>query len=181
MNSGGYIPRHKVSRYISSAVHQPWKGSSCFSINQISWIKIKTELFVIKRRHLGRICLHLNGQCFGITFYDFVTNSVITDKLNLVSFWVFLLVQLLHLPLSSFDSFQNEKPYDFESCPKTVNIQGYSKLQEPIRMRENCHVNPLIWWILIIDIFRRKLMLVTLGTNIQHQVLILILYSDRPL
>ena len=99
MNSGGYIPRHKVSRYISSAVHQPWKGSSCFSINQISWIKIKTELFVIKRRHLGRICLHLNGQCFGITFYDFVTNSVIIDKLNFVSFLVFLLVQLLHLPL----------------------------------------------------------------------------------
>ena len=91
VNSGGNILRHKVSRYISSAVHQPCrKGSSCFSINQISWIKIKKELFVNKRRHLGRICLHFNGQCFGIIFSDFVTNSVITDKPNFVSFLVLI-------------------------------------------------------------------------------------------
>ena len=31
----------------------------------------------------------------------------------------------------------------FESHPKTVNIQGYSELQEPIRTRESCY--PLIW------------------------------------
>ena len=58
--------------------------------NQISWIKIKKELFVNKRRHLGRICLHFNGQCFGIIFSDFVTNSVITDKPNFVSFLVLI-------------------------------------------------------------------------------------------
>jgi len=31
----------------------------------------------------------------------------------------------------------------FLSFHKTVNIQGYSKLREPIKMHENC--NPLIW------------------------------------
>ena len=31
----------------------------------------------------------------------------------------------------------------FLSVRKTVNIQGYSKLREPIKMRENCY--PLIW------------------------------------
>ena len=31
----------------------------------------------------------------------------------------------------------------FLSIRKTVNIQGYSKLREPIKMRENCY--PLIW------------------------------------
>ena len=31
----------------------------------------------------------------------------------------------------------------FESHPKTVNIQGYSGLQETIRTHENCY--PLIW------------------------------------
>ena len=36
----------------------------------------------------------------------------------------------------------------FESHPKTVNIQGYSELKEPIRTYENCY--PLIWWILIL-------------------------------
>ena len=35
----------------------------------------------------------------------------------------------------------------FESRPKTVNIQGYCELREPIRTCENCY--PLIWWILI--------------------------------
>ena len=38
----------------------------------------------------------------------------------------------------------------FESHPKTVNIQGYSELQEPIRTRESCY--PLIWWILKMNI-----------------------------
>ena len=31
----------------------------------------------------------------------------------------------------------------FRSVRKTVNIQGYSKLREPIKTRENCY--PLIW------------------------------------
>ena len=39
----------------------------------------------------------------------------------------------------------------FETRPKTVNIQGYSELREPIRRRENyCS---LIWWILILIVF----------------------------
>ena len=42
----------------------------------------------------------------------------------------------------------------FESHPKTVNIQGYFELQEPIRTHENCY--PLIWWILILGKFMRQ-------------------------
>ena len=42
----------------------------------------------------------------------------------------------------------------FESHPKTVNIQGYFELQEPIRTHENCY--PLIWWILILVKFMRQ-------------------------
>ena len=38
----------------------------------------------------------------------------------------------------------------FLSIHKTVNIQGYSKLREPIKMCETCY--PLIWQILIIII-----------------------------
>ena len=33
-----------------------------------------------------------------------------------------------------------------DPTPKTVNIQGYSALWEPIKLHENCY--PLIWWIL---------------------------------
>ena len=55
----------------------PWtdpEGDSCFSIYQMSWIKIKKELLVHNRRHLRKSSL--NWQCFGVHFYDFVANSV---------------------------------------------------------------------------------------------------------
>ena len=39
VNSGGYIPTCKASRYISSARHRPW-GDSCFSIYQNNGIKM---------------------------------------------------------------------------------------------------------------------------------------------
>ena len=37
----------------------------------------------------------------------------------------------------------HETTRHFLSVLKTVNIQGYSELREPIKMRENCY--PLIW------------------------------------
>ena len=40
----------------------------------------------------------------------------------------------------------------FLSVRKTVNIQGYSKLREPIKTRENCY--PVISEILIVIIIR---------------------------
>ena len=79
---------------------------SCFSIYQISWIKIKKELFINKKRHLGTVCLYFNWQCFGDHFYTFVANSVRKffyrpvniNNPNLSLSWYFL-VQLIHFPL----------------------------------------------------------------------------------
>ena len=56
VNSAAFILRREASRYISSAMNRPW-GDSCCSIYQISWIKIKKELFVNKRRHFVWVCL----------------------------------------------------------------------------------------------------------------------------
>ena len=39
VNSGGYIPRRKVSRYIYPPLFTDPEGDSCFSIYQIRWIK----------------------------------------------------------------------------------------------------------------------------------------------
>ena len=126
------------------------EGDSCFTIYQISWIKLKKELFVNKRRHSVRVCLRFNWQCFGDHFLLFCCKfsgkfffywPVNTDKPNFVFIFV-----------GAADSFtaknfisQNcrETRRHFESHPKTVNIQGYSELREPIRTRENCY--PLIW------------------------------------
>ena len=74
------------------------------------------ELFLNKRRHLDRICLLFNWQCFGIIFYDFVANSVgkffSTDKPNFVSFLVFPGAAASFIAkILSFDKLsRNEKP-----------------------------------------------------------------------
>ena len=44
-------------RGINLALWTDPEGDSCFSIYQISWIKIKKELFVNKRRHFVWVCL----------------------------------------------------------------------------------------------------------------------------
>ena len=44
--------------------------------------------------------------------------------------------------ISSSEAFAKRRVI-FLSVRKTVNIQGYSDLREPIKMGENCY--PLIW------------------------------------
>ena len=44
--------------------------------------------------------------------------------------------------ISSSETFAKRRAI-FLSIRRTVNIQGYSKLREPIKTRENCY--PLIW------------------------------------
>ena len=64
MNSGGDITKREASRYIS--------------IYQVSWIKIKKKLFLNKRRHSEFVYVAIDCVS-GITFYDFVANSVRTE------------------------------------------------------------------------------------------------------
>jgi len=44
--------------------------------------------------------------------------------------------------ISSYETFAKRRAI-FLFVRKAVNIQGYSKLREPIETRENCY--PLIW------------------------------------
>ena len=44
--------------------------------------------------------------------------------------------------ISSSETFAKQRAI-FLSIHKTVNIQGYSKLREPIKTRKNCY--PVIW------------------------------------
>ena len=44
--------------------------------------------------------------------------------------------------ISSSETFAKRRAI-FLPVRKTMNIQGYSKLREPIKTRENCY--PLIW------------------------------------
>ena len=64
MNSSGDITKREASRYIS--------------IYLVSWIKIKKKLFLNKRRHSEFVYVAIDCVS-GITFYDFVANSVRTE------------------------------------------------------------------------------------------------------
>ena len=56
--------------------------------------------------------------------------------------WINKNVASLMDTISSSESFAKRRAI-FLSVRKTVNIQGYSKLREPIKTRKNCY--PLIW------------------------------------
>ena len=132
-SSGGYISRHVASRYISALTDL--ERDNCFSIYQISWIKIRKELSVNKRRHLVRVCLRFNWQCFGDDFLWFHCNSVrilflSTSKRPANTFSWYLLVQMLHLPLKFHLSklSRNKKPFWIPSqnseYPRIFRVTG---------------------------------------------------------
>ena len=74
---------------IYQALFKRPEGDSCFSIYQISWIKIKKELFVNKRRHFDRVCLcTFQLTVSGITFFLRFCRKLNSDKPNFVSFLV---------------------------------------------------------------------------------------------
>ena len=150
------IPRREASGYTSSAMNRPW-GVSCFSIyirNQLDKHKKARNFFVDKRRHLVRVCLPFNWQCFRdhlLWFCSKFSKKIIfyrpvnTDKPIFFSFLV--IVGAAASSTAKISSFETVSKREAESCTKTVNIQGYSELRKTIRTRENCY--PLIWWILI--------------------------------
>ena len=131
------ITRREASGYISSAMNRPW-GVSCFSIyirNQLDKNQ-KGTFFVNKRRRLVRVCLRFSWQCFRDQLLWFCSKfskkilfywPVNTEKPNFFSFLVF--VGAAASFTAKISSFETVAKRDAESCPKTVNIQGYSELR----------------------------------------------------
>ena len=131
-----YIPRLEASRYISSAMNRPWGGYSCFSIYQISWIKIEKELFVKKRRDLVRVCLRFNLQCLGGSFF-MILFFLSTSKHRPAKFCLFLGICWCscfnHLPLNFIFRNCRETRSHFESVPKqwiSKDIPSYGSQSE---------------------------------------------------
>ena len=99
VNNSGLLYRDTKHWGMYLALWTDPERASCFSIYQISWIKIKKELFVNKRRHFVRVSLCFNWQCFGIIFLrfflqiqweNFFYQPVNTNKPNFVSLLVFV-------------------------------------------------------------------------------------------
>ena len=109
------------------------EGYSCFSTYQISWIKInKKEIFVLKTRSLIGVYYVSIDSVRGIIFIIFLqtqwesfffrpVNRLSSKLLSL--FW-YLLVQMLHLPLSCIFRNCRERRRHFETRSKTVKCQG---------------------------------------------------------
>ena len=79
VNSGVGIYRDSKRRGIYLALSTDPEGDSCFSIYQISWIKMKkSNFFVNLKRHLEESFFlqftNISG-IFQVRFYDFVANS----------------------------------------------------------------------------------------------------------
>ena len=77
MNGGG-IYRHAKRRGIYLALFTDPEGDSCFSIYQISWIKLKKSNVWKSKASLSRNFVYnlrtFRGFC-QVHFYDFVANS----------------------------------------------------------------------------------------------------------
>ena len=132
------IPRREASRDLSSAIYLAlWtnpEGDNCFSIYQISCRKIKKELFVKKDVTLLQFVFVSIDSVSGITFYDFVANWQQAKFCHFLGIcWRSCFIYRYNF---IFRNCRETRSY-FESCPKTVNIQGYSELRKPIRTREN--------------------------------------------
>ena len=132
------IPRREASRDLSSAIYLAlWtnpEGDNCFSIYQISWRKIKKEIFVKKDVTLLQFVFFSIDSVSGIIFYDFVANWQQAKFCHFLGIcWRSCFIYRYNF---IFRNCRETRSY-FESCPKTVNIQGYSELREPIRTREN--------------------------------------------
>ena len=117
-------------------------------------MKIRKVTFVNKRRHLVKSLFTFQLTVFrGSSFYDlllieysnfFFYQPVNTDKPNFLSFLVMVgAAASFNAKVSYFEIVAKREVILIESRLKTVNIQGYSELREPIRTRENCY--PLIW------------------------------------
>ena len=114
MISVGDMNRDAKRRGIYLALWTDHEGGSCFSIYQISWINIKNELFVNKRRHLEFVYVSI-WQCFGdhfLWFYSKFSQKIffyrpvnIPTSQSLSLSW-YLLVQLLPFiaNISSFET-----------------------------------------------------------------------------
>ena len=124
------------------------EGDSCFSIYQISWIKLKKSNVWKSKASLSRNFVY-NVQTFRgffstaslrfcCKFYHTVNRQAKVRRF---------------LGIFLYDYFIYHTNFVFRKCletrrrlgsgRKTVNCQGYSKLREPIKTRENCY--SLIW------------------------------------
>ena len=144
-------PGNKPQRDIYLALLTDPEGDSCFSIYQISWIKLKKVTFCQVKTSVSR---------------SFVFNFQTLRGFCQVHFTVLLKIQHINniLPTSEHRQAKVRRFLDiclydcfiyfvFRKCletrrhlgsgRKTVNSQGYSELREPNKTRENC--SSLIW------------------------------------
>ena len=78
------------------------------------------------------ICCKFSTRIF---FYQ----PVNTDKPNFVSFLVFIGAAASFKAKISYFETVAKREANLNPRLKTVNIQGYSELREPIKTRENCY------------------------------------------
>ena len=127
------------------------EGDSCFSIYQISWIKLKKVTFCKVKTSLSRRFVFnfqtLRGFCqvhFTVLLkIQHINNILPTSEHRQAKVRRFLGICLYDCFIYFVFRKCLETRRHLGSGRKTVNSQGYSELREPNKTRENCY--SLIW------------------------------------
>ena len=134
MNSGD-----AKRRGIYLALFTAPEGKSCFSIYQISWIKMKKVTFCKLKAPLSRNFVY-NLQTFRTDFVKCIFTILVpenTDKPKFVAFLVFVCMTASFI--AQISSFENVSKRDAILAPvANSELLAYSKLPEPIKTREDC-------------------------------------------
>ena len=125
------------------------EGDSCFSIYQISWIKLKKVTFCKLKTSPSRNFVY-SLKTFGFCHVHFTillqiqheNNFLPTSEHRQAKVRRFLGICLYDCFIYSSNKCLETRRH-LGSGRKTVNSQGYSELWEPIKLRENCY--SLIW------------------------------------
>ena len=112
------------------------EGDSCFSIYQISWIKKEKVTFCKLKMSLGRNFVN-NLQTFCRVHFTILLQ--IQHENNFLPTIEHRQAKIHHFfGICLDDCFIYRRNFIFQKCLET-RCQGYSKLQEPIKTRENCY------------------------------------------
>ena len=124
---------------------------SCFSIYQISCVKMKKGIFCKLKPSLSReLCSKfknispiLSSALCWFSMKIIIYLPVKNDKPKFVAFLIFVCTTASNFPSNFVFRKCLETRRHLGSGRKKVNIQRYSELREPIKKRKNCY--SLIW------------------------------------
>ena len=144
VNSGGYVCWDTKHWGVYLPLFTDPEGDSCFSIYQISWIKLKKVTFCQLKKSLSRNFVYSLQTFRGFCQVHFTILFQIQHENNFLPTIEHRQGKIQHFfGICLYDCFIYRRNFIFQRCLETRR-QEYSKLREAIKTRENC-----FFWFLV--------------------------------